>query len=215
MEAKIWKTVAGLGIPGVALFVFYKLYDKFEWDFAGVSPDQMFYLAVIAMVIIAAVVIYALFIHRPRGGEPIVHKYDRLREGLPTPEQNVSLIQQIANSTDPNKQKYLQEFMDFKSISFLELAATKLALDKVQESKKVSKLFEAAKQPERESLLKSADATGDQMLDAAIFGLRYWRFLNRRDHPMFAEVEAAIANSLMFKNPKQIVETLKKIQLDA
>ena len=216
MEAKFWKIAAGLGVPGFALAVFYKLYDKFDWPLASMEPDRMFILVVIFMVIIAVIVIIALVIYRPKAtGEQVVHKYDRLKEGLSSPEQNVSLIQEIANSTDPNKEKYLQEFMDFKNISFFELAATKLALEEVRKSKKVSGLVESAKQKERGNLSKIAGATGDQMLDAAVVGLKYWRFLNRRNHPQFAEVETAIANSLSFKNPEQIVETLKKIQIEA
>ncbi len=133
MEAKFWKIAASLGIPGLALAVFYKLYDKFNWPLASIPPDKMFILVIIFMVIIAVIVVIALVIYRPRGGgEQIVHKYDRLKEGLSSPEQNVSLIQEIANSTDPNKEKYLQEFMDFKDISFVELTATKLALEELR-----------------------------------------------------------------------------------
>ena len=216
MEAKFWKIAASLGIPGLALAVFYKLYNKFNWPLASIPPDKMFILVIIFMIIIAIIVVIALVIYRPKGsGELIVHKYDRLKEGLSSPEQNVSLIQEIANSTDPNKEKYLQEFMDFKNISFVELTATKMALEELRKSKKVSGLFEAARQPERANLSKVAGATGDQLLDAAIVGLKYWRFMNRRNHPQFSEVETAIANSLSFKNPEQIVETLKKIQIEA
>jgi hypothetical protein len=161
MEAKFWKIAASLGIPGFALAVFYKLYDKFDWPLASIEPDRMFILVVIFMVIIAAIVIIALIIYRPKAtGEQIVHKYDRLKEGLSSPEQNVALIQEIANSTDPNKEKYLQEFMDFKNISFLELAASKLALEEMRKSKKVSGLFESAKRKERENLSNIAGATG-------------------------------------------------------
>lgn len=216
MEAKFWKIAASLGIPGLALAVFYQLYDKFNWPLASIPPDKMFILVIVFMVIIAVIVVIALVIYRPRGGgEQIVHKYDRLKEGLSSPEQNVLLITEIANSTDPNKEKYLQEFMDFKNISFVELTATKLALEELRKSKKVSSLFETARQQERANLSKVAGATGDQLLDAAIVGLKYWRFMNRRDHPQFSEVETAIANSLSFKNPEQIVETLKKIQVEA
>lgn len=216
MEAKFWKIAASLGIPGLALAVFYKLYDKFNWPLASIPPDKRFILVIIFMVIIAMIVVIALVIYRPRGsGEQIVHKYDRLKEGLSSPEQNVSLIQEIANSTDPNKEKYLQEFMDFKNISFVELTATKMALEELRKSKKVARLFETVRQQERANLTKVAGATGDQLLDAAIVGLKYWRFMNRRNHPQFSEVEMALANSLSFKNPEQIVETLKKIQVEA
>lgn len=138
MEAKFWKIAAGLGVPGLALGVFYRLYDKFDWPLASIPPEKMFILVVIFEVSVAIIIISALWLYRPKtaSGE-IVYLYDRLREGLSSPEQNVSLIEKIADSTDPYKEKYLQEFKDFKNISFLELNATKMALEAIHKSKKV------------------------------------------------------------------------------
>ena len=68
MEIKFWKTLAGLGLPGVALGVFYKLYDKFDWPLAKIPPDKMFILVLFFMAIVAAVVLCALFLWRPRSG---------------------------------------------------------------------------------------------------------------------------------------------------
>ena len=215
MEAKFWKLAVGLGVPGLALAIFYKLYNQLQWSLVGISSDKVFILVIIFMIVIAVVVLFALYVYKPaRVGDKIVHKYDRLRDGLSSPEQNVSLIEEIANSSDENKSRYLEEFLDNKNISFLEITASKLALEKIKNASTTSGLFAESTNHERSKLMKMSGATGDHLLDTAIIGLKYWRFLNRRNHPQFSEVEAAIANSLTFRNPEQIVETLKKINID-
>ena len=211
MTDRLWKLFAGLGVPGVALGVFYSLYNKIP-IVGNIPPDKMFIVILVFMAATAVVVIFALYIVRPQKiGEQIVHRYDRLKEGLSSPEQNISLIQEIANSTDPNKQRYLQEFLDCRQISFLEMAAAKFALEDLSHNKKVTDLFERSKKGEMQKLLGMRGATGDAVLDATIINLKFWRFCNRRNHPRFNEVETAIANALTFQNPEQIVNALKSI----
>ena len=60
MDEKYWKALAKLGIPGVALGVFYKLYDKFDWPLKTLPADLVFILALVSLFLIAAVVIVAL-----------------------------------------------------------------------------------------------------------------------------------------------------------
>ncbi|KQV84558.1 hypothetical protein [Rhizobacter sp. Root1221] len=66
MDIKYWKALAGLGIPGVALGLFYKLYDKFDWPLARLAPELVFVLILVFMLLISAVVFFALFLWRPR-----------------------------------------------------------------------------------------------------------------------------------------------------
>jgi hypothetical protein len=66
MEAKFWKALAGLGVPGVVLGAFYKLYAKFDWPLNTLSPDLVFVAVIVFMLLIAAVVLYTLFLWRPR-----------------------------------------------------------------------------------------------------------------------------------------------------
>lgn len=212
MEPKIWKIAAALGVPGVALAVFFLLYYKLEWDVAGLGPDRTVVLLGAFMLIVAAVALVALFLHRPLRGEAVVHRYDRLKRGLSTPQQNVYAIQDIANSTDPNKDQYLREFLDFEDASYLEHAATQIALDNLHSRKRTKRLFELAKNDEYQRIVDTASITGDALLDRSIVGLKYWRFLNRRTHPMYGEVETALSNALTFKNPEQVVATLRRIQ---
>jgi hypothetical protein len=66
MDVKFWKALAALGVPGVALGLFYRLYDKFDWPLKSLPPDLVFILILVFMALIAAVVILTLFLWRPR-----------------------------------------------------------------------------------------------------------------------------------------------------
>jgi hypothetical protein len=66
MDLKYWKALAALGVPGVALGAFYTLYDKFNWPLKSLAPELVFVLALVFMILIAAVVIFTLFLWRPR-----------------------------------------------------------------------------------------------------------------------------------------------------
>jgi hypothetical protein len=66
MDVKYWKALAALGVPGVALGAFYKLYDKFDWPLKSLAPELVFILVLVFMVLIAAVVVFTLFLWRPR-----------------------------------------------------------------------------------------------------------------------------------------------------
>ena len=66
MEGTFWKIVVRLGVPGLVLGIFYKLYDKFDWPIKNIPPDQMFKLVVIFMLIIAIIVLFTLFLYRPK-----------------------------------------------------------------------------------------------------------------------------------------------------
>jgi len=70
MDERFWKAVAVLGPAGLALGLFYKLYDKFDWPLRDLPAEQIFVLVLVFMVLIAAVVIYTLFLWRPK--DPVV-----------------------------------------------------------------------------------------------------------------------------------------------
>lgn len=66
MDSRFWKLAVGLGVPGLALAVFYRLYQQFNWPLAQISPNKMFVLVMAFMLLIAIVVLVALFLYRPR-----------------------------------------------------------------------------------------------------------------------------------------------------
>jgi hypothetical protein len=65
-----FKVFAALGVPGLALGVFFYLFISLKWSLAGLSPGQTFAGAVIFMVLIAAVIAYFGFLHRPQRDSP-------------------------------------------------------------------------------------------------------------------------------------------------
>lgn len=71
MDPKFWKAAVGLGVPGLALAVFYQLYQKLDWPLAKIPPDKMFLLVLVFMVIVAVVVLFALFLYRPQAPKQI------------------------------------------------------------------------------------------------------------------------------------------------
>ena len=66
MDIKYWKALAALGIPGVVLGAFYKLYDKFDWPLKNLSPEFVFILVLVFMILVSVVTILTLFLWRPR-----------------------------------------------------------------------------------------------------------------------------------------------------
>ena len=59
-EIKLWKVFASLGIPGLALGVFFMLFRKFNFPFPEVPAIWMGPIVVLFMVLTAGIVFYAL-----------------------------------------------------------------------------------------------------------------------------------------------------------
>ncbi|MCK4831021.1 hypothetical protein KA005_85715 [bacterium] len=62
MESKIIKTLVVLGVPGVALGVFYLLLRQFNFQFDIISPSWAAIIAILFLLTVAAITLYA--IHR-------------------------------------------------------------------------------------------------------------------------------------------------------
>jgi hypothetical protein len=60
IENKIWKIFASLGIPGLALGVFYMLFRTFNWRFPEVPSGWVGPIIVLFMVLTSGIVFYAL-----------------------------------------------------------------------------------------------------------------------------------------------------------
>ena len=69
MEMGFWRLAVGLGVPGLALGVFFALFRAFKWDFPQVPVVWVGPLIVIFMVLTTAVVLYALTLWRPVSGD--------------------------------------------------------------------------------------------------------------------------------------------------
>ena len=64
-EIKLWKVFVSLGVPGLALGVFYMLMNRFGWETERISAAWSAALAVLFMLLSASVVLYALTLWRP------------------------------------------------------------------------------------------------------------------------------------------------------
>jgi len=72
MESKILRTLVSLGVPGVALGIFYLLFRTFNWSFPQVPESWVGPSVVLFMVLTFAIVFYALTLWRPTHHQSLV-----------------------------------------------------------------------------------------------------------------------------------------------
>ncbi len=60
MESKILRVLVTLGVPGVALGIFYLLLRGFGFQFATINPTWAAIIAIIFLVIVGGVTLFAL-----------------------------------------------------------------------------------------------------------------------------------------------------------
>jgi hypothetical protein len=65
METKFIRALVILGVPGVALGVFYLLLRTFNFQFSQIDSTTTGFLAVLFLLIVSAVTVYALHLWRP------------------------------------------------------------------------------------------------------------------------------------------------------
>jgi len=65
MPEGVWKIFVSLGVPGLALGVFYALFRVFSWDLSALSPITQVGLVILFMLIVAFITLMALRMWRP------------------------------------------------------------------------------------------------------------------------------------------------------
>lgn len=65
MESRIIRILVALGVPGVALGIFYLLLRGFGFDFSRISPGWSAIVAIMFLLLVASVTTYALHLWRP------------------------------------------------------------------------------------------------------------------------------------------------------
>jgi len=96
MEAKILKSLAVLGVPGVALGLFYLLFRTFNFRFGVIGPTGAAIIAVIFVVTVGGVVVFALHRYAPAA----------------TPPQDHSLQHGKMERIETRKENWIQEACD-------------------------------------------------------------------------------------------------------
>jgi hypothetical protein len=193
------------GLPGLALFVLLYILNKFNFQFEDIGQS---YPAVIAIMVISSVLIVTILVlilhHRKErldgsdAAEAILLKYNQLLTGLASPKQNVLAIEQIANSNNPQRRHFLLELQKNASLSFLEQDAVSIALKCIDEKKLVADLYDSLHKKESDRWQRDVTSNGQiDMTWMAVWGLKIWRYLNRRNHHQFAAVEQALSRVII------------------
>lgn len=60
MDTKIFRVLVGLGVPGVALGIFYMLLKAFNFKFSEISPSYSALIAITFLIVVGSVTIFAL-----------------------------------------------------------------------------------------------------------------------------------------------------------
>ncbi|WP_434361292.1 cell envelope integrity protein CreD [Parasalinivibrio latis] len=197
MESRILKIVVKLGVPGLALGIFYLLLNSWGFTFSIIGPTASAAIAALFIVIVGLITYYALKVSKQRKDTPddVLGRYENLKIGLSSPFQNVEQIQLIANSSDPNRKRYLQELSGVPSISFLEVDAISEALKKLDSNKKVGELFQSVSLREKLKIVEMIPETEDPLFHPIMSGLKYWRYVNRKTHPDYEKINILLGNA--------------------
>ena len=76
IDIDLWTVFASLGVPGLALGVFYFLFKKFNWSFPRVPRGYVGPIVILFMLLVSGIVFYALTLWAPaNGSSSIGYKY--------------------------------------------------------------------------------------------------------------------------------------------
>jgi|GEM_PF-3977446 len=195
------KYFARYGIPGLALFVLLVILSRFDFQLAEISKNFAATIAIITVVGVLIVAILVLVLHHKResnessvSSEAILLKYNQLVTGLPSPKQNIWAIEDIANSEHPQKQHFLRELQKSSTLSYIEQDAIALALANLASRKVTKDAYDRLHKKESDRWQRDVVSDGQvDMTWMALWGLKIWRYLNRKDHRQYRAVEEALA----------------------
>jgi len=141
--------------------------------------------------------------------------YDTLVKGLSSPKRNIDLIEQLANSNDPNRLNYLHSLASLPDISFAEADAIGLALQDIQSKMRVnSLLYRVSRSELAQSGLNDSRADDDPVY-RNVGLLRFWRYVNRKTHPRYSQFEKAISTVLFSGSiPDDVKALLANLTMD-
>ncbi len=199
---RLWKAAfAAGGIAAVGAFVFWSLYK--QWlalpIFERLSQGQTFTVMLVFLVFTFFTLIAAFVLHA-RGkveGDDVFPLYEKLRAGLSSPEENIAQIERIANSADPKKEKYLREASSLPDISFLEVDAINQSLDDLHNKKPVKDLKVRVREKELQNITMMIPEIDDTLFKPIMIQSKYWRYVNRKNHPLYKKMNRFIGLSLV------------------
>lgn len=199
---RLWKAAFAVGgVAAIGAFVFWSLYK--QWlalpIFERLSQQQTFVVMLVFLALTFFALIAAFVLHARGKGEmdDVLPLYERLRTGLSSPEENVSQIERIANSSDPKKERYLREAASLPDMSFLEVAAISQALSDIASKKTVQDLKVRVRALELKNIQSMIPESDDPLLRPILIQSKYWRYVNRKNHPSYKKMSEFIAIALL------------------
>ncbi|PPD24516.1 MAG: hypothetical protein CTY24_00900 [Methylobacter sp.] len=195
---RLWKAAFAVGgVAAIGAFVFWSLYK--QWlslpIFSQLNQNQTFVvmLVFLGLTFLALLAAFALHATKHKDTDDIFPLYEKLREGLHSPEENIAQIERISNSSDPKKEKYLREAASLSSISFIEVDAINHALEEISKKKEVANLKERMRQKEMANIQEMLPDSDDPLFKPIMVASKYWRYVNRKNHPQYNKMNNFIS----------------------
>ena len=129
MEAKIIKSLIVLGVPGVALGVFYLLLKSFNFNFGEINGTLSALIAILFLLIVGGVTIYALYKWAPK---------DKVSESVTISEESqnqTKILEGFVEFLEHLVEKNKKEFKELKIKSGLNDSPLPAVIDKSEKEK--------------------------------------------------------------------------------
>lgn len=105
MESKILRALAVLGVPGVALGVFYLLLKQFGFEFSKIGPVASAVIVIVFLFLVGGITFFALHLWSPKKIKPIDRNYshtqnsnDNYQKKIPSIEMLKEMIYELSNT---------------------------------------------------------------------------------------------------------------------
>jgi len=214
---KLWKAAFAVGgVAAIGAFVFWSLYKQWlSLDiFSQLTPTHTFILMLVflGLTFLALLAAFALHATKRNDTDDIFPLYEKLRMGLHSPEENIAQIERIANSADPKREKYLREAASLPDISFIEVDSINQALKNISKKKLSSKLKEQMREKEMENISNMLPESDDPLFKPILTTSKYWRYVNRKNHPQYDKMNNFIGIALTKGFNEQALALSKELE---
>ena len=129
--------------------------------------------------------------------DSLITLHQQFVRGTGNPTDNVSLLERIANSNNPNKRDYLIQASATSTISFMELRAIDLALSDLDRKARAENLLKRCRDEELAKIQQWVPETDDPLYKPVVTAFKYHRYIARKDSPSYAKLNEFLSESLV------------------
>lgn len=150
-----------------------------------------------AMLIVSLVRPAYKVLNRPQmHHDSLITLLQTFQRGTGNPTENVSLLERIANSNNPNKRDYLMQAAQTATISFMEVDAINLALIDLEKGVLVTDLLRRCREKELPKIQAMVPNTSDPLYKPIVTTFKYDRYVARKDSLSYAKINEFLGESL-------------------